>query len=333
MVCPNPFERAEIHHSGEVYTCCPTFINEYSIGNVFKTPFASIWNGEKAYNLRKKLLENDYSLCSDTCNRKNYFLMNKTSDYDSCQIPYPHSVSISCDTSCNIRCIFCRDTFIHNNFSQQEVEREVNDIWLPVLKGVKILELGVNSEPLSNLKETFLLKRAAEVYPDIRFQIHTNGILGTEKRLKELGIYNRMENITVSLHSATEKTHSRVVPVYGGGKTFRRILDNIKTYSKMREKGLLKRLALVFVVFSENYQDIPKFVKLAADNNAQAVFWGLRKVSVGGNKTFMSHYDDYDILNPNHKDHNKLLEVLKNPILKDSVHVDMFPEIKNLIKE
>lgn len=47
MFCPQPFEQIEIYESGDVYTCCPDFINFYSIGNIFKQPFSEIWNGEK----------------------------------------------------------------------------------------------------------------------------------------------------------------------------------------------------------------------------------------------------------------------------------------------
>ena len=49
------------------------------------------------------------------------------------------------------------------------------------------------------------------------------------------------------------------------------------TYSKMKENNEIKQFRMIFVVYSENYKDMPKFVKLAKKYNATAEFWALRK--------------------------------------------------------
>ena len=53
--CEQPFNRIEIYENGDVFNCCPPFINHYSVGNIFNTPFDEIWNGEKQKELRKKI--------------------------------------------------------------------------------------------------------------------------------------------------------------------------------------------------------------------------------------------------------------------------------------
>ena len=64
--CTRPFEEIEIHINGEVYTCCPNWNKAYSIGNIYKNSFEEIWNGEKAQELRTRIMNKDYSLCDNT---------------------------------------------------------------------------------------------------------------------------------------------------------------------------------------------------------------------------------------------------------------------------
>lgn len=56
MFCPQPFYVIEIFEHGYVYTCCPDYINNYSLGNIYELPFEKIWNGPKAINFRRMLL-------------------------------------------------------------------------------------------------------------------------------------------------------------------------------------------------------------------------------------------------------------------------------------
>ena len=64
--CYKPFSEIEIYSSGEVYTCCPSYLPEnYYIGNIFEVKtFDEIWYSDKAINLRKNILEKDFSICN-----------------------------------------------------------------------------------------------------------------------------------------------------------------------------------------------------------------------------------------------------------------------------
>lgn len=63
-----PFGFIEIFGNGDVYTCCPDYIYNGCIGNIFKQPFLDIINSERAMQIRKNSLENDYSMCNlDLC--------------------------------------------------------------------------------------------------------------------------------------------------------------------------------------------------------------------------------------------------------------------------
>jgi len=318
--CPQPFNRIEIYENGDVYNCCPPFINYYSIGNIFKTPFDEIWNGEKVKTLRKNILNNDYSLCADICNLK----QNNGQIYRNSEIvkEYPEEISISSDNACNVRCKICRDEPFKTQYDKTAVEEEIEKFWLPVFKNAKLLRFGCSGEPFASYKETLIIKKAAEKYPDLKFHFHTNGILGTEKRLKELNVFNKIDIITLSLHSASRWTYNKIIR----GGNYDKVMKNINLYSDMKKNNIIKQFRMVFVVYSENYRDMTKFTELAKKNNAEAEFWALRHNDV---TEIGRNFDKYSLLNPKHKEYKNLIKILKNPVF-ESENVKLFPELQKL---
>lgn len=323
MFCTQPFNRIEIYENGDVYNCCPEFINNYKIGNIFKTPFDEIWNGEKVKNIRRHLLNGDFSLCNNICSRK-YHNENKDKYTSETVFDYPEDISISSDNSCNVKCKICRDENWHITFDKNSLDKEIEEIWLPVLKNAKIVRFGCSGEPFASYKETLLIQKIAQRYPDIKFHIHTNGILGNKEKLESLNIFNRIDKITVSMHSASLWTYNKIVR---GGQYFK-VLKNLKLYSEMKKSGLLNELRMIFVVYSENYKEMPGFVKLAKKYNASAEFWALRK----SNTALCKNFEKYSIMNPEHKKHKELVNILKKPVF-DEKNAILYPELSSLRKQ
>ena len=57
LICIKPFLSLEINNEGNVYTCCPSYINEHKIGNIFKedtTSLEDIWYSKEAEKIREK---------------------------------------------------------------------------------------------------------------------------------------------------------------------------------------------------------------------------------------------------------------------------------------
>ncbi len=323
MFCTQPFNRIEIYENGDVYNCCPEFINHYKIGNIFETFFDEIWNGEEVKNIRKHLLNGDFSLCGDICNRK-YCNDNKDKFNSEIVSDYPEDISISSDNSCNVKCKICRDENWHISFNKDSLDKETEEVWLPILKNAKVVRFGCSGEPFASYKETLLIKKIAQKYPDIKFHIHTNGILGNKEKLESLNIFNRIDKITVSMHSASLWTYNKIVR---NGNYFK-VLENLKLYSRMKEKELLNGFRMIFVVYSENYKEMPQFVKLAKKNNATAEFWALRKSEAA----ICRDFEKYSIINPEHKNHRELINILKDPIF-DEDNVILYPELNSLRKQ
>ena len=321
LFCPQPFNRIEIYENGDVYNCCPPFVNYYSIGNIFNSSFEDIWNGEKQKELRRKILKGDFSLCSNLCNRKNNEEENKK-NYSENVIEYPEEISISSDNTCNVRCKICRDENFHTEYNKEKLNEEIDNIWLPIFKNAKLLRFGCSGEPFASYKERLLIKKSAEKYPNLKFHFHTNGILGNEKLLKDLNVFDKIDTITVSLHSASRWTYNKIIR---GGK-YDRVMSNLKLYSEMKKENNLTNFRMIFVVYEENYKEMPKFVKLAKKFNAIAEFWALRENDV---TEIGKNFKKYSIINPEHKKHKNFIKLLNNPIFDDK-DVILYPELKQL---
>lgn len=320
--CIQPFNRIEIYENGDVYTCCPPFINNYVIGNIFKSSFDEIWNGERAKDFRRKILNGDFSFCADNCNLKMKNEIENT-DFSEVVYEYPSEISVSSDNICNVKCKICRDNqFISNQGN--DFEEEIENIWLPIFKNAKVLRFGCSGEPFASKKETLMIKKAAEKYSDLKFHFHTNGILGDEKKLKELNVFDRIDIITLSLHSASRWTYNKIVI----GGNWNKVLNNIKLYSKMKKENRIKQFRMIFVVYDENYKDMEKFAKLAKNYNATAEFWALRRVE---NTEIGKNFNKHSLINKEHKHNKDLIKILKKPIFK-SKNVILYPELLKLIE-
>lgn len=319
--CTQPFNRIEIYENGDVYNCCPPFVNNYVIGNIFKSSFDEIWNGEKVKKLREKILNGDFSLCSDICNRKNQEEYCEK-QYSQTVNDYPEEISISSDNTCNVRCKICRDENFKTQYDKNKLDQEIENIWLPIFKSAKLLRFGCSGEPFASYKEKLLIKKSAEKYPDLKFHFHTNAILSTENMLKELNVYDKIDTITVSLHSASRWTYNKIIR---GGK-YDRVMSNLKLYSKMKENGLINHFRMIFVVYDENYKEMPKFIKLTEKLGATAEFWALRE---NNNTQIGRDYNKHSIIANTNKHYNKLVKILESDIF-DKKNVILYPELKRL---
>lgn len=318
--CTQPFTHIEIYENGDVFNCCPAFLDYKSIGNIFENSFEQVWNSEKVIELREKVLNNDFSLCSDLCPRK--LEENKSpreEHFNPTMIEYPKIISISSDNICNVRCKICRDDFFKSPISDEVFESKIKDTILPIFKNAHSIRFGCSGEPFASRKEKTLMKSISETYPNIKYHIHTNGILGDKKLLDELGIYEKINIMTVSIHSASRWTYNKIVR----GGNYDKMLKNLKLYSEMKEQNLIDNLRMIFVVYSENYKEMPKFIELAKKHNANPEFWAYRinETELGRN------YEKYSIIEPTHKEHKNLVKILKSRIF-DSV--TLYPELEQL---
>ena len=312
--CTKPFEEVEIQFGGNVHVCCPNWNNYYSLGSLYEESFENIWNSEKAIELRKRIMNNDYSLCdTKRCPYLNGEEFNSKYDLDyQCKMPEsPKVVRLSYDYECNIICRICRNHI--RRLSDEELEvlnSKIDSFFIPILKDADILFINGGGDPFGARHSRLLIKKAVEQLPNLKFDFHTNGLLFNEWNFKDLNLTpERIETIRISIHAATKETYGRIVE--GGEELFPKIIENIKFLNELRK---IKRfdICVNFVICSKNYTEIPKFIELAEGLDVSPYFWEFRLE----NCTY-ENPEHFSVFREDDPDYPKLLEILKHPKIKE----------------
>lgn len=311
FICTRPFEHIEIDNNGNVFSCCPDYTGSYILGNILKKSFEDIWYGKNFNNLRKSILNGIYKNCNlEYCyNIETPFFKIRNNLINQSIPPYPKIVTIDIDETCNAKCIFCRDkTIVPDKEKINKFTEMIDDYFIPMLKNAELILIDGSGEVFCSKFGRKLIKKVCEKYPKIKFEILTNGFLCNEKNLKELGLYDRLSLITVSLHATTKETYEKIVK----GIDFDKVVENIKFLSSLKNAGKLNTFYLTFVVTSLNYKELPDFVEFAYSVGAIPQAWGVREETLP--EAMQKDALSLNVLNKNHPEHKEFLEVLQNPV-------------------
>ncbi len=313
--CPEPFERVELHNTGEIFACCPNWNDRYYLGNIKDNSVEEVWNSERAIDLRRRILNNDYSLCNkDRCvYLKSGFPPAMTAEYENYQPKmeqYPLAIKFVYDYECNIDCSICRDRIKrYPDEELNELNAKIDTFFLPMLKHARILTINAYGDPFGSRHSKLLIQKAAKMYPDLKFDFHTNGILINKSVLENINITaDKIETVRISIHAATKETYGKIVT--NGEKLFPKIVENLKFLKEMRKQNNFK-LFIHFVVLPENFKEMPKFVDLAEKYDAIPCFWEFRQ----GNCSYHNEHNNY-IYEETHPLHKELVKVLQSPKIK-----------------
>ncbi len=63
--CTRPFEFFETYDDGSIGFCCPSWYNNYEIGNINDNSVEEVWNGEAAQELRRSILDGSFRYCDE----------------------------------------------------------------------------------------------------------------------------------------------------------------------------------------------------------------------------------------------------------------------------
>lgn len=302
-ICHYPYTSIQINEKGDVHPCCHPWCSFYSFGNILEQPFEEIWNGEKAQEFRKQFLNDDFKYCQlDTCINGN----ERQFKTDLIAKDYPDVIALSYDRVCNVQCIFCRDCRVEQDLS---VFDNKIDEWLPdVFKNAERVSLSGVGEALASKHTRNVMKKIANLYPKVKFDILTNGVLMDERNLSELNIKNNLGVIRFSFHAIKKGTYNKLVN-YGN---FDRIMKNIEYIAQLQEQGLVQQLEFRFVINALNYKEMVDFAKMAKKYKANVTFLNLLS-----NEGTMERFDELNVINPKHPKHKDFKKVLTNPIFRE----------------
>ncbi len=340
-ICPFAFGRLEI--SDQAYSpCCPDWTTEEF--NLLAQTYPG-WNGQAARELRRRLLNSDYSFCRrEVCCVKLVSLSElkkngghlgpfhaispqniKAIEDRETFLPDEASViTISVDERCNLNCPSCRsESITHINKAKQEELNQVKARIWKTRKHLKALHF-TNGEPLySPWARTMIRSFTSSEFPSLKnIAIMTNGLLLNEKSLKPLYPgFEKVTEISVSVDAGDSETYTQV-----RGADYNEILKNISYAVKTLKPSHVRSVDVNFVLQKLNYRSLPLFIKtmreLGVDdlNIHELHPWEKMKIN----------YYEHAVHIPTHPEHHFLKETLWN--LPDDVLGSLPATLQSLVR-
>lgn len=309
--CRDPLLLANIDKNGEVWGCCPGWI-EIPFGNVL---YDDVYNDYYTRVIRLSVLNKTFCFCNIN-NCKHY-----GSEYlDSYEVDkletniYPRQSIVSIDKTCNLRCNSCRKDYYRATKEEKEYTEKVTN----ALIEKKLLEHGVLF--LAGDGEVFLSKNYEKILTSIEkpinLRILSNGVLFTKEKWKLIEGRFKKVDVSISIDAATSETYEKLR--HG---SFDKLLKNLKMLGKLRKENKIIHYTFNFVVQRENMHEMKDFIKLAKKCNVDKIYF--TRLNDWGTMS-KEEYKDKCLLEDGHLDY-ELYNILQDPIFKDPiVTIDYF---------
>ena len=325
--CPLPFTHMSTSFQGSTHACsCPAWV-PFSIGNILEAESAdAVWNSDVAAEIRRSVLDGDYSYCSRTlCSYISAQKLPRRSDIVDPKLreyierhttrvdEQPKMVELNHDPTCNLACPSCRTEIVAAAANDVDVyARATARVILPLLKkvdGLTYITGGGEAFASQHFRSILRALNRAE-YPGLYVYLITNGLLITPSRWSEFPDLPEMVDIVaVSVDAACAETYEKL---RRPGK-WAALMRSLEFLAGLRQAKKIRRLGLNFVVQKDNFREILDFVALGDSIGADQI-WFQRVVNYGTYDE--ATFADVNVATPTHPDHAELLEILRNPVFK-----------------
>jgi len=324
--CSNPFISAHISTGGNISFCCPDWISENNIGNVFKESFEDIWNSKTAQTIRASILDGSFKFCKpENCSKiisgkiYNHWLsedLKRVIKNKAVLLDYgPELLALHYDYSCNLHCNSCRSKILvlSEKETKERIQFQNSLLQSEYFRNVKQITVTGGGEVFASKVFLDLLKKINKNrFPDLKINLRTNGQLLTPKNWDLIkSSHYAIQLINISIDAAKPETYHKL----RRGGDFYKLLKNLEYVQKIKKEFDLK-VKLNFVVQDENYQEMKDFVELGKRYEADIVaFTKIQNFGTYTQKDFKRH----TIHSPSHPEHKNLLEGIKDPVFDDPI--------------
>lgn len=314
-LCTRCRDSLYVYADGTTRICCWT--NGEKAGNLIDNTVPEIYQGERAKNLRERLLKQDYSLCRvDECHYLMTGLINEFQTELEGISEYPKRLCLDFENYCNYKCTSCTIRHINEGKTKEELERNYDIIESRIRQAMPYAKM-INANGLGELfvsKRTLrLLSEWEPIAPieECSVLLETNGSLFDEehwKQIENLGKYNL--HVAITVMSFEEPVYQRLS---GVNYPIEKIESNLKFVKSLREKGIIDFLTIATVVQAENFRTLPQFAQRCIEEFG-ADYVRLRPYDNWGGQNVMEEFF-VNIRNPMHPWHSEYKEIMKHPYL------------------
>ena len=247
----------------------------------------------------------------------------------------PRLIALGHDSSCNLACPSCRVGLVMADKPQNErLDRARERVILPLLRNRQVgLHLTSWGDPFASRHYRSILEALRhDDFNGVSLFLLTNGLGLTKNAWTSMPhLAEKIVELRVSVDAATKETYE---DVRRPGR-WEIIRENLNVMGELSRAGTFRRnrfsggtqavasdlfldtehasFVLAFVVQRANFREMPAFVKLAEEVNADTVVFQ-RYYSFGheGSDVFSSK----DVASPAHPEHAELQAILADPILQ-----------------
>lgn len=325
-ICPAPFVQLDVLERTS-HLCCASWL-QASAGNMSSSSWEEVWNSETAQAIRESIHDGSYRYCNKSACPKiqandlvpaaelaqqsafwNEILASATT-----AVPRgPEIVNLAYDRTCNLSCPSCRlERFAADEVTRARFEEMQERAILPLLKDAKTVFVTGSGDPFASKNFRRLMEQLTpEDYPELRFQIMTNGMLFTPRQWENFpALHNRVKILKISVDAATGPTHE----LLRRGARWPTVLENMAFAGELTARGEVDHFELVFTVQAENYREMGDAVDLAKSVGATGVYFA--RITNWGTFT-ADQYRDKAVFLTHHPDHADFLERMQDPRLLD----------------
>ncbi|MBM2832866.1 MAG: Radical domain protein [Candidatus Brocadiaceae bacterium] len=333
LFCSKPFkwfEVTQVNRIGDVYMCCPAWLDT-PIGNLQSQSVAEVWNGIKAQEIRRSILDGSFKYCNQS---RCPFLHTVSKPVERLEdvteeelktvvekqltiLPYgPREINCSYDKSCNLSCPSCRTEIIIDKKNHKEILKIQRILHDEALKDARLLYITGSGDPFgSPFFRKWLQSMKREDMPNLEgIHLHTNAQLLTPKRWETIAkdIQPLVKSAEISIDAASAETYT----MNRRGGSFERLLENLEFVSTLRKHGPLQRVGISMVVQENNFREMPDFINLGKRFHVDTVYFS-KLVDWG---TFQKEeYVKRAVHLTSHPKHFALVNLLKNEVFKEPI--------------
>jgi wyosine [tRNA(Phe)-imidazoG37] synthetase (radical SAM superfamily) len=346
LFCSKPFRWFEVCGSyqpkGDVFMCCPGWL-ETPIGNIQRQSVEEIWNGEKAREIRRSILDGSFTYCNRArCSFLQFISgpverIGDVKDKELKEIirdgrtilPYgPREINCSYDDSCNLFCPSCRAKVIIETTHKQEIWEIHKKLEHEAFQDARLLYLTGSGDPFgSPFYRKWIRTMRRESMPHLeKIHIHTNAQLWTRELWNTIPeeTRNLVKSTEISIDAASSETYA----INRRGGKFEKLLRNLEFVSSLRECGPLRSVTISMVVQKNNFREMSDFVRLGKRFRFDTVYFSqLVNWGTFSNEEFISRA----VHRRSHPRHQELRNLLREKEFCDSiVHLGNLTELKEM---
>jgi sulfatase maturation enzyme AslB (radical SAM superfamily) len=326
--CRVPWNTLGVNSNGQVYICLsPSWIPKF-VGNILQcTNIYDVLNSTVAQQIRQEILAGRYYYCNNrlcgffgAIDSKSY----TTQPVDKDPLPFvsspdllvdqiPSELIFDFDYTCNFKCPSCRTEVI--NWNKDHVIRGINN---GIVHQIKTLIIDrIDQQPV-NIRwcggEPFI----SEVYVDLMNYIVGTGKTNIQSTIQTNGSYLKkhaaflsvflphVNELRISFDAGTAETYSQL-RANGDWNT---LLANVRFVKQLIDQHkFTTKLTADFVVQTDNYKEIPEFVKICQDIGITNI--NLQKMWNWGT-TSQEEFDRNNIYNPSHPEYDNLKQIFES---------------------